>query len=755
MKKKNFANGMVRLSVARLVLSCVVALAAAGCDAGGGGGSSFWLWLFGGGSDTPSTYSVIYDGNGNTGGTAPADPQEYEKGAIVTVPGNTGNLVKTGFTFAGWNTGADGGGTTYSQGQVFTMGEADVRLYAKWTAQATFAVTYDGNGNTGGEAPVDSTRYLPGQTVTVLSPGTIVKIGYTFNGWNTDVNGSGTSYVAGQTFPMESDNVTLWAQWTELPTCTVTYNGNDNTGGAVPADGTFYLQGQPVIVLGNTGNLSKTGYTFAGWNTDEDGNGVSYAAGETFYMGTEDVILWAQWTAEATYSVTYNGNGSTGGAVPVDPAHYLPGQTVTVQGPGTLLRSGYAFAGWNTAANGGGTTYAQGQTFTMGTAEVVLYAQWTAVAMFTVTYNGNGSTGGAVPVDPAQYLPGQTVTVLGAGTLVRSGYTFSGWNSAAGGGGTPYAAGAVFTMGSGNVTLYAQWVQNNGNFTEVKKGFDAAGVQVSQRETVFTSQAAYAATYNPRQQFGYLQNIISSGEGASSIQPPYIVTMKISNGAGANGIWMDSDDVDVSYVLNRFDENDVIYETNVYRDFFGVRRLEYTRYTLNSDGTYHKILFYTNSGVLTGSVYFTNVSGLMKQLDYWSGDGSGTQNQQIILTYDASLRLITVLQLMNDCSGDECSGLENLQKDAYEYSGSNVQASKRKLSMWVVGLMGGYWYSMGSLDYTLNGSGTLVLTSTGSLMSVGSSSLYTYTGADYYDRITSYSDEDWGTMSGYFEFGYY
>ncbi|MEW5816632.1 MAG: InlB B-repeat-containing protein, partial [Spirochaetota bacterium] len=83
--------------------------------------------------DTTLTYTVTYNGNGHTGGTVPTDSTNYEQGQTVTVPGNTGSLVKTGYTFNGWNTQADGNGTTYTQGQTFLMGAANVTLYAKWT----------------------------------------------------------------------------------------------------------------------------------------------------------------------------------------------------------------------------------------------------------------------------------------------------------------------------------------------------------------------------------------------------------------------------------------------------------------------------------------------------------------------------------------------------------------------------------------------------------------------------------------------
>ena len=79
----------------------------------------------------------------------------------------------------------------------------------------------------------------------------------------------------------------------------------------------------------------------------------------------------------STYTVTYDGNGSNGGTPPTDPVHYAQNDPVTVLGVGTLTSTGYNFGGWNTQANGSGTNYAPGQTFTMGTSNVTLYAKWT------------------------------------------------------------------------------------------------------------------------------------------------------------------------------------------------------------------------------------------------------------------------------------------------------------------------------------------------------------------------------------------
>ncbi len=424
------------------------------------------------------TYTVTYDGNGNTGGSIPVDGNRYMAGASVTVAGNTGSLEKTGYSFVGWNTAANGSGTDRSAGSTFLMGSGNVTLYAKWVMLPTYTVTYNGNGNTGGSIPVDGNRYWTGLSVTVLgNTGSLVKAGYSFEGWNTASDGSGTDRSAGSTFLMGSGNVTLYAKWVMLPTYTVTYNGNGNTGGSIPVDGNRYWTGLSVTVLGNTGSLVKAGYSFEGWNTASDGSGTDRSAGSTFLMGSGNVTLYAKWVMLPTYTVTYNGNGNTGGSIPVDGNRYWTGLSVTVLGnTGSLVNPGYAFVGWNTTADGSGTDRAVGSTFAMGSTNVVLYAKWSPT--YTVTYDGNGNTGGSIPVDGNRYMAGASVTVAGnTGSLEKTGYSFVGWNTAANGSGTDRAVGSTFAMGSGNVVLYANWVSESIPMVTVPGGSFQMGVE--------------------------------------------------------------------------------------------------------------------------------------------------------------------------------------------------------------------------------------------------------------------------------------
>ena len=131
------------------------------------------------------TYTVTYSGNGNTGGSVPIDSGAYIQGETVTVLGNTGSLVKSGHTFAGWNTAADGKGTNYTAGAGFIIGNTNVTLYAKWTANtppepsneggSTTTQQNDGtdiivNGNTHqNAATIVTARDTNGRTITTVA----------------------------------------------------------------------------------------------------------------------------------------------------------------------------------------------------------------------------------------------------------------------------------------------------------------------------------------------------------------------------------------------------------------------------------------------------------------------------------------------------------------------------------------------------------------------------------------------------------
>lgn len=119
--------------------------------------------------------------------------------------------------------------------------------------------------------------------------------GYGFSGWSATPTGNATfaSSSSSSTTVILSGNATI----TPIFSATVTYTGNGATSGTAPIDSSEYNQGQTVKVLGNVGNLSKSGFSFGGWTTNPNSSGpsASYFPGNTFSMGSSNMALYAIW----------------------------------------------------------------------------------------------------------------------------------------------------------------------------------------------------------------------------------------------------------------------------------------------------------------------------------------------------------------------------------------------------------------------------------------------------------------------------
>jgi uncharacterized repeat protein (TIGR02543 family) len=158
------------------------------------------------------TYSVTYLANGADSGLAPVDKNSYLTGATVTVLDNSGGLIKSGYTFAGWNTAPTGQGADFAAtgSSTLIMGESDITLYAKWKelAVTTYRVSvnnsYAGENNGTGD-------YAPGETV-IIRAGSLSS--HSFDGWTAnDSVFFEDAHSAQTTFIMPACDVTVIANW--------------------------------------------------------------------------------------------------------------------------------------------------------------------------------------------------------------------------------------------------------------------------------------------------------------------------------------------------------------------------------------------------------------------------------------------------------------------------------------------------------------------------------------------------------------
>jgi len=283
---------------------------------------------------------------------------------------------------------------------------------------STYTVTYNGTGSDSGIPPIDSNAYLSGATVTLKGSGTLGKTGYTFSGWQDCAT---NNHLYENTFTILANTI-LCPLWNTMPMGphVVTFKSN-YTGG--PVD-TTQMNSVPKNLTANT--FTRPGYTFANWNIAANGSGTSYIDTNS-YNFLANMTLYAQWTANAVYTVTYLGTGSTTGTPPTDTSSpYSSGATVTVLGQNTLVKTGYSFGGWRDLDSG---TLLVNSFIILTSMDLV--PVWTPISSaHTVTFNSN-YTGG--PVDTTQTA--STTTNLTTNSFTRNGYTFTSWNTDAAGGG--------------------------------------------------------------------------------------------------------------------------------------------------------------------------------------------------------------------------------------------------------------------------------------------------------------------------------
>ena len=165
------------------------------------------------------SYSVKFNKNAvSATGTMDNESYDYEEQKALTANGFT----RTGYTFGSWNTVAGGTGTSYTDGQAVknlsSTDGATVNLYAQWTANS-YKVKFDKNASTAtGTMADESFTY---DVAKALTANGFTNIGYTFMGWNTKADGTGTHYADSQSVTnlASSGEITLYAEWqlTQFP----------------------------------------------------------------------------------------------------------------------------------------------------------------------------------------------------------------------------------------------------------------------------------------------------------------------------------------------------------------------------------------------------------------------------------------------------------------------------------------------------------------------------------------------------------
>ena len=392
---------------------------------------------------------IRYNPNPPAGKTAGGNGTPNWDGHTGDTPAIGGNgWTIDGYTFAGWTTSPDGGGTKYAPGASWTA-NGTLTLYAQWTPGEA-GLTYDGNGATGGKT--DPQNGVTDQKVNVRQNG-FTRDGYTFVTWNTQADCKGNAVKPNSEWTLRGSS-TLYACWAGNVQ-TLTYHGNGATDGNTAAQSGH--TGDELTT--NANGFTRDGYTFVEWNTKADGTGGHYGKGTNgvakwtmLPAGNDLYAIWQANPANIRYRDDWGATGSTPDTTGVT------GQNVTIAQNG-FTRPGYTFTGWARDRRTDPSLQPGGRyTLTPGT--TTLWAQWKADPAHLI-YNAN--TGSTSQTRRTDGVVDQTLTVI-ANPFTRSGYTFTGWNTQADGRGKAYAAGNGFRLVAdaksnpvNTTVLYAQW----------------------------------------------------------------------------------------------------------------------------------------------------------------------------------------------------------------------------------------------------------------------------------------------------------
>lgn len=378
-------------------------------------------------------------------------------------------FVKHGYRFAGWNTEPDGSGKTYQNRQAVlnlaTEDGSEVTLYAQWQP-AHYSVVFFGNGGTDANGSVMSTyQKMIFDSCAELAENIFERDGYTWQSWNSDSLGNGTTYADKQIVKNLSDVagavIPLYSQWT-VNKYSVSFNAN---GGVGSMDNQSFLYDHAKVLSKNS--FTKTGYTFQGWSTEPSG-AVAYEDAQTVLNLTSTdggkVTLYAIWEEDPDLRIAYVAHDPSKASVSNAQDELAPA-TGSAKGSTATPKKGYKFKAWKTAK---GDVVSSSAVFIPkrgndGLWHAETYFAYADPIDYKIAYNGNGASGEMAKTNATYDEP----VALAKNTFKHEGWRFLGWNTEPDGSGTSYAnKQSVVNLASNDsaeIMLYAQWEQKSFN----------------------------------------------------------------------------------------------------------------------------------------------------------------------------------------------------------------------------------------------------------------------------------------------------
>ncbi len=520
-------------------------------------------------------HPLVLDANGGSWVQADKVPVEYNSEETLVLP--TGSDIKRdGYTFVGWYESDDFAGSPVTQiepGQI-----EPITLYARWSPNI-YAVTLNLGGGAFANAADNVTSYVTGTGATLAVPS---RAGYTFGGWFDNEACAGSQVNSIGVFDFGDKE--LWAKWSPLTyTVALELMGGELAEGL--SDSLTYQTGTG-IVLPTADDISRVGYTFAGWfdNAGYAGSPVTAIAEGDF----GDKQLWAKWTT-ILYEVSLEKNQGTLKVGEHDVFSYQFGVGASLP---ELERAGYEFGGWYANADcSGDPVEAIGPN---ETGERKFWAKWTPIT-YTVVYNMGSDHKGDVPpgdIDLSayeSYTTGTGLTLPAANIMAWEGHDFGGWYDNATFEGSPIAE--IDADGYGDLTLYARWAsdacvlffhENGGTFvTTPQTVYEFGDDGVPEGSTVTLPREA-DITRDACVFEGWYDNADFSGQPLESVRlvrgnidlyakwtfVKYGVTYELNGGAWAAGYTAPDSYTAVAGAVSLPDSTDVVRDGFVFDGWF-------------------------------------------------------------------------------------------------------------------------------------------------------------------------------------------
>ena len=455
----------------------------------------------------PNTYSVIYNGNGNTSGSVPIDSNNYVVGSNANILNNTGSLVKTSYVFDGWNSLSDGTGINYTATSSLVISSNNITLYAKWisapiitlgnyllsTTTAVINWTTDANSTDSFSFGNDTTyknvalvsggQKIHNVSLSELVPGAVYF--YKINSTSTE-NGLTSSYEGFFRTSMPTANsastavLPISASGTNVPiltqlnTQTISLNsGSDVAVVQFPASA---ISTSTVGVINNDLTSTTTASLTADvsikiekLDTDyfsvvNNGTGLQSLANDVYRIEAtqqigSDTIQLRNFAKSLVISLNYSDSDVI---------------SANLQESSLTIRRYDVDTGWSTLNNCTVDTSVNvvscntdhlSDFALFGTEKPVISSggggggggNGYSYNLYSVIYYSNGSSSGIAPIDSANYSLNSNVFIASnTGLLKKNNYVFNGWNTLANGAGINYAPGSIIKISS-NLNLYSRW----------------------------------------------------------------------------------------------------------------------------------------------------------------------------------------------------------------------------------------------------------------------------------------------------------